>query len=140
MLNPFIYDRIVPVVDERVNKHLKPYVKRRPSCYKRAVAGWDSLTHDQKCFIVELVERIQKDSIAKAMMRELSSITVPKVGKFIFSPAKFFYINHKEELEKLSKEERKSKIIAYHIEHKRKRRTAIDDGKKMRFRKDITKR
>ena len=64
---------------------------------------------------------------------------VPRVGRFEYSPAKFFKKTHAEELEGLSREERKAKIIAYHIANRRRRRTAEEDGKKMRFRKDFAK-
>ena len=48
MLNPFVYDKLVPFVDERIEKHLKPYVLRRPASYKRSVAAWEKLRPDQK--------------------------------------------------------------------------------------------
>jgi len=47
-----------------------------------------------------------------------------RVGRFEYSPAKFFKKTHAEELEGLSREERKAKIIAYHIANRRRRRTA----------------
>lgn len=71
------------------------------------------------------------------MMRGDEVVSVPRVGRFEYSPAKFFKKTHAEELEGLSREERKAKIIAYHIANRRRRRTAEEDGKKMRFRKDL---
>lgn len=139
MLNPFVYDKLVPIIDERVEKHLKPYVAKRQSCYKRAVASWEKLTPDQKAKVLELFERTQKESVAKAMMREEPIINVPKVGNFTYSVVKYFVRNNKEELDALTKEERKARIIAYHLANRRRRRSAEENGKKMRFRKDITK-
>lgn len=139
MLNPFVYDKLVPFVDERIEKHLKPYVLRRPASYKRSVAAWEKLRPDQKAKVLELLERTQKDSVAKAMMRGDEVVSVPRVGRFEYSPAKFFKKTHAEELEGLSREGRKAKIIAYHIANRRRRRTAEEDGKKMRFRKDFAK-
>lgn len=139
MLNPFIYERIVPIVDEYVEKHLKPYVDRRPSRFKRSVLKWGGLTNNDKYYILELVERLQKQSIVKAMLRGDSVIPIPRVGRFEFSPAKYFYASHKQELSELSKEELKKQIIEYHIKHKRKRRNSTEDGKKVCFGKNITK-
>ena len=138
MLNPFVYDKLVPFVDERIEKHLKPYALRRPASYKRSVAAWEKLRPDQKAKVLELLERTQKDSVAKAMMRGDEVVSVPRVGRFEYSPAKFFKKTYAEELEGLSREERKAKIIAYHIANRRRRRTAEEDVKKMRFRKDFT--
>lgn len=139
MLNPFVYDKIVPIIDERIEKHLKPYVAKRQSCYKRAVASWEKLTPEQKAKVLEFFERTQKESVAKAMMRGEPVINVPKVGNFTYSVVKYFVRNNKEELDSLSKEERKSRIIAYYLANRRRRRSAEENGKKMRFRKDITK-
>lgn len=138
MLNPFIYERIVPILNDYIEKHLKPYIARRPSRFKRSVLKWDGLTNSDKCYLLEFVERVQKTSIAKAMIRCDKMIPIPGIGIFEFSPAKYFYSTHKEELSKLPEEEFKKKILEYHITHIRKKRNSTEDGKKMCFRKNIT--
>lgn len=139
MLNPFVYSRIVQFIDERVDKHLKPYVYQRPSYYIKAVERWEALNQEQKEYIVELVERIQKETIAKNINKCKNIIPVPRIGLFIFSNAKFYKMHNKEELSKLTKEERKERIVQYHIENKRKRRTSENYGKEARFGKTNAK-
>lgn len=65
MLNPFVYDKLVPFVDERIEKHLKPYVLQRPASYKRSVAAWEKLRPDQKAKVLELLERTQRIVLPK---------------------------------------------------------------------------
>lgn len=60
MLNPFVYDKLVPFVDERIEKHLKPYVLRRPASYKRSVAAWEKLRPDQKAKVIRVTGKNTK--------------------------------------------------------------------------------
>lgn len=140
VLNPFIYETVVRNVDKRIEDHLKPFIHSRPAKVNKNIQYWENLTPDQKEYIIRFVEKNQKDTIAKAMMRLQSDIPVPRIGIFRYSPAKYYSVTNREELNSLSKEERKERIVSYHIANKRKNRFGVKDGTQISFAKNIAKR
>lgn len=142
-LNPFQYERAATWAWNMINKCIAIYVlnyNSRTAQHARTIKAINALNEDQKIAIIEFIEKIQSKSIAKAMMRGESDITVPRIGKFVYSPAKFYFYNNREELLNLSPEERRDRIVNYHITHKPKKRFSNFDGKTISFTKNITKR
>lgn len=142
-LNPFQYERAAAWAWDMINKHIAVYVlnyNSRTAQHIRTIKAINALNEDQKTAIIEFIEKMQSKSIANAMMRGEESITVPRIGKFVFSAAKFYMSNNKEELATLSYDERRNRIVNYHITHKPKKRFSNFDGKKISFTKAVAKR
>lgn len=140
MLNSFLYNKMIPHIEECYNNHIKPYFGSRPSFWKDAYNNWFSLTEDEKCTILEFVEKVQRKSIQKQMEKRSSAIPIPKIGVFYYSHVKQYKIENKEEFDSLSNEEKTRRCIEYHIKHKRRRPNAIKDGEKVSFKENASKR
>lgn len=90
MLQPTHYPDIVGEIDEYLDTTYYKITKSRKKQHLVNYELWKSLDEEQKCEIVEFVEKEISNSIAKQMMKGANVIPLPAVGRFIFSHAKDF--------------------------------------------------